>query len=57
MAGSVLCLMQAHPDAPVMEILQAVRAAGDIYDHPDVQYGYGIPDFELAHKILTKRGY
>ena len=57
MAGCVLCLMQAHPDAPVMEILQAVRAAGDIYDHPDVQYGYGIPDFELAHKNLTKRGF
>ena len=57
LAGCVLCLMQAHPKAPVMEILQAVRAAGDIYDHPNVQYGYGIPDFELAHKILIKRGY
>ena len=57
LAGSVLCLMQAHPKAPVMEILQAVRASGDIYDKPNVQYGYGIPDFELAHKILVKRGY
>ncbi len=57
LAGSVLCLMQAHPKAPVMEILQAVRASGDIYDKPNVQYGYGIPDFELAHKILIKRGY
>lgn len=57
LAGCVLCLMQAHPDAPVMEILQAVRAAGDIYDQPNTQYGYGIPDFEIAHKILTKRGY
>ena len=49
--------MQAHPDAPVMEVLQAVRAAGDIYDNPNPQYGYGIPDFEIAHKILTKRGF
>ena len=49
--------MQAHPDAPVMEILQAVRAAGDIYNTPNPQYGYGIPDFEIAHKILTKRGF
>ena len=57
LAGCVLCLMQAHPTAPSMEILPAVRAAGDIYDHPDVQYGYGIPDFEIAHKILTKRGF
>ncbi|MCR5455800.1 MAG: S8 family serine peptidase [Bacteroidales bacterium] len=57
LAGCVLCLMQAHPEAPVMEILQAVRAAGDIYDHPNPQYGYGIPDFEIAHKILKKRGF
>lgn len=57
LAGCVLCLMQAHPKAPVMEILQAVRAAGDIYDHPNAQYGYGIPDFDIAHKILKKRGF
>ena len=57
LAGCVLCLMQAHHDAPVMEILQAVRAAGDIYNTPNPQYGYGIPDFEIAHMILTKRGF
>lgn len=57
LAGCVLCLMQAHPTAPVMEILNAVRAAGDLYNKPNVQYGYGIPDFEIAHRILIKKGF
>ncbi len=57
LAGCVLCLMQAHPTAPVIEILNAVRAAGDTYSKPSLEYGYGIPDFEIAHKILVKKGF
>ncbi len=55
MAGAVMCLVQAHPKAPVIEILNAVRAAGNIYNKPNGDYGYGIPDFEIAHKILLKK--
>ncbi len=55
MAGCVMCLMQAHPKASVIEILNAVRAAGHIWKKPDPDYGYGIPDFEIAHKILLKK--
>ena len=57
MAGAVMCLIQAHPKAPVVEILNAVRAAGNIWDKPNGDYGYGIPDFEIAHKILRKKKY
>jgi len=55
MAGCVMCLMQAHPNAPVIEILNAVRAAGNVWNKPNADYGYGIPDFEIAHKILLKK--
>ena len=51
-AGCVLCLMQQHPKATVMEILMAVRVSGDRHNNPDNEFGYGIPDFELADKIL-----
>ena len=52
LAGCVLCLMQQHPKATVMEILMAVRVSGDRHNNPDNEFGYGIPDFELADKIL-----
>lgn len=57
MAGCCICLMQAHPTAPVMTVMKAVKASGHQYDKPDEKYGYGIPDFELAHRILIKEGY
>ncbi|MBR4267539.1 MAG: S8 family serine peptidase [Bacteroidales bacterium] len=57
MAGACICLLQAHPKAPIMTVMKAVKAAGSQYDHPDNDYGYGIPDFEIAHKILIKEGY
>ena len=56
MAGAVLCLMQAHPTAKVMEIIEAVRMSGSQYNKPDTYLGYGIPDFAIAHKILLAKG-
>ena len=52
LAGCVLCLMQQHPKATAMEILMAVRVSGDRHNNPDNEFGYGIPDFELADRIL-----
>ena len=57
MAGACICLMQAHPKAPVMTIINAVKTASSQFDNPDNIYGYGIPDFELAHQILIKEGF
>ncbi|MCQ2252828.1 MAG: S8 family serine peptidase [Bacteroidales bacterium] len=54
-AGAALCLLQAHPNAPIMEVMDAIKASGSYYNKPDGTYGYGIPDFELAHKILLKK--
>lgn len=57
MAGACICLMQAHPKAPVMELIRAIKTSASQFDKPDSTYGYGIPDFELAHRILIKWGY
>ncbi|MCQ2973502.1 MAG: S8 family serine peptidase [Bacteroidales bacterium] len=54
MAGCIACLMQAHPNAKVMDIVKALHLAGSIYNKPNNEYGYGITDFAIAHKILLK---
>lgn len=47
-AGLVACLWQALPDKTNAEILQIIKESADRYSNPNVQYGYGIPDFALA---------
>jgi serine protease AprX len=48
MAGAVACLWQALPDKTNAELLQIIRESADRYSNPNVQYGYGIPDFNFA---------
>lgn len=50
--GLVACLRQAHPNAPVQDVLEAIRASASLYTAPNDSMGYGIPDFWLAHLIL-----
>jgi serine protease AprX len=50
LAGAATCLWQAFPGKSNMEIFYAIQAAADRYDHPDSNYGYGIPDFLLAYQ-------
>jgi subtilisin family serine protease len=47
-AGLVACLWQALPIKTNAEITQFIRASADSYTTPNAQYGYGIPDFNLA---------
>lgn len=47
-AGLVACLWQALPDKTNAELLQIIRQSADRFANPDAQYGYGIPDFNLA---------
>ncbi len=51
MCGMVACLWQALPSLTNIEILAIVRGASDNYDTPDKDYGYGIPNMELALKL------
>jgi len=50
-AGLVACLWQAMPDKTNAELLQIIRQSADRYTTPDVQYGYGIPDFWAAYQM------
>ncbi|MBT4728745.1 MAG: S8 family serine peptidase [Bacteroidetes bacterium] len=51
-AGMVACLVQAFPDKTNMEIIRAIEKSAHLYPKPDVYYGYGIPDFDLAFTYL-----
>jgi serine protease AprX len=50
--GLAACLWQANPKAGAMDILKAIQESADRYLQPDTLYGYGIPDFIVAHNML-----
>lgn len=51
-AGMVACLVQAHPDKTVEEIIEALQLSGTQYFAPDTAIGYGIPNFKRALRYL-----
>jgi hypothetical protein len=48
MAGMVACLWQAFPEKTNREIRDLILQSSDKFSVPNNQYGYGIPDFNLA---------
>ncbi len=50
--GLVACLWQANRSATARQIVGAIKESSDRYTYPDNDYGYGIPDFSLAHVLL-----
>ena len=55
-AGLVACLWQLHPERSATEVMDAVRQSASHHDAPESQLGYGIPDFLVAHQLLTSTG-
>jgi subtilisin family serine protease len=55
-AGLAACLWQAHPTKTNMEIIKAIEMSSSQYLTPDNQLGYGIPDFNYAHQLLSYEG-
>jgi serine protease AprX len=53
MTGMVACLIQAHPNAAALQIINAVRQSGNQYLNPDSLLGYGIPNFCKADSLLS----
>lgn len=51
-AGMVACLWQSNPGKKNMEIINAVRESATLYNNPNNQYGYGIPDYCAAKDAL-----
>ena len=51
-AGLIACLWQAFPAFNNMKILDAVYKSADRYATPDDRFGYGIPNFRIAYRLL-----
>ena len=43
--GMCACLWQAMPQYSSTEMMQMIRESGHLYDNPNPEYGYGIPNF------------
>ncbi len=56
-AGMVACLWQAHPTKRNTDIMTAVEQSGSLAGDPTDLLGYGIPDYMLAHDIVTDSGF
>lgn len=54
MCGTVACLWQAFPTLTNKEIIQIVRESANQYEEPDEDFGYGLPNMELAMQLGTK---
>ncbi len=52
--GLIACLWQAFPEKNNQQIMNVVYQSSDRYANPDKTYGYGIPNFRKAYRILKK---
>ncbi|MDD4150400.1 MAG: S8 family peptidase [Bacteroidales bacterium] len=52
LSGMIACLWQKFPNKTNMQIIEAARQSGHLYNTPTVYLGYGIPNFEHAITIL-----
>ena len=44
-AGAAACLWQTEPDSDYQEVMQAIRESSHLFDNPNNEFGYGIPNF------------
>ena len=51
-AGLAACLWQTNPAATAMELLAAICESADRFTQSDYDYGFGIPDFNIAQILL-----
>lgn len=52
-SGLIASLWQAFPERSNADILDAVRRSCDRYAQPSPDYGYGLPDFAKAYRLLA----
>ena len=51
-AGAAASLWSANRDMTNFQIKSAIERSAHLYENPNEDYGYGLPDFEKAHLIL-----
>jgi hypothetical protein len=54
-SGMCASLMQSVPRASPAEIIDALHRSSDRYNQPDSLYGYGLPDFLKALRLLEEK--
>jgi len=52
LTGALACLWALHPELNAMELRQAVKSAAHLFDAPNNELGFGIPNLALAHLLL-----
>jgi subtilisin family serine protease len=52
-AGLAAGLIQAHPTKSAWEIMKSIQMSGTLVSNPNVNLGYGIPNFDRASKIIN----
>jgi subtilisin family serine protease len=50
-AGLAACLWQSKPSLNNMQLLESIEKSGSYAYAPNLHYGYGLPDFDLAMHI------
>jgi serine protease AprX len=53
LAGSAACLWQAFPSMTNHQIKDAIQRSANYFNNPNDSLGYGIPNFMLAHQLLS----
>ncbi len=53
LAGAAACFWQSRPSYTNMDVYHAIEQSSDRYGNPNDDYGYGIPNFELAYFLIT----
>jgi subtilisin family serine protease len=51
-AGFVANIWQEFPDFTNQQLLDFIRKAGDRYDNPDADFGYGFPNYQRLKDLL-----
>jgi subtilisin family serine protease len=49
LAGTITSFWQAFPNLTNQQIVDLVKQSSDRFSNPNAQFGYGIPDFQLAY--------
>jgi hypothetical protein len=54
LAGCVASFWSARPNLTAAQVIQFVKESADQYTTPDINKGYGVPDFQLALNLSTQ---
>jgi serine protease AprX len=51
-SGMAACLWQDFPEKSSHQIFKAIQKSAHLYNKPNNDYGYGIPNFRVAYELL-----